>query len=243
MKRLKFTEIICLWYRWVGNRERSRAALSHCRWNQNHGRFFGFLLGHVNLLALPPHQHTSFLCPDVSDRIALSFFKERKGGACRKLLPATVHQATVIPSTQETRKHPDAAKSWRPGTRRSEVCVFNNYRRSLSGWHYSSHTKGTQTARDQGGWTSAAVGLVAATEFNGQGWAVRWDWSRVSDQLHGLWRHLHRRDRSNDTSSVFRAQVTRKMQTDWPFSRSGSCASWGTQDEFRQPCSPRQRQA
>ena len=38
--------------------------------------FFGFLLGHVNLLALPQHQHTSFLCPDVSDRIALSFFKE-----------------------------------------------------------------------------------------------------------------------------------------------------------------------
>ena len=29
-----------------------------------------------NLLALPQHQHTSFLCPDVSDRIALSFFKE-----------------------------------------------------------------------------------------------------------------------------------------------------------------------
>ena len=28
------------------------------------------------LLALPQHQHTSFLCPDVSDRIALSFFKE-----------------------------------------------------------------------------------------------------------------------------------------------------------------------
>ena len=27
-------------------------------------------------LALPQHQHTSFLCPDVSDRIALSFFKE-----------------------------------------------------------------------------------------------------------------------------------------------------------------------
>ena len=27
-----------------------------------------------NLLALPQHQHTSFLCPDVSDRIALSFF-------------------------------------------------------------------------------------------------------------------------------------------------------------------------
>ena len=24
-----------------------------------------FLLGHVNLLALPQHQHTSFLCPDV----------------------------------------------------------------------------------------------------------------------------------------------------------------------------------
>ena len=38
--------------------------------------FFGFLLGHVNLLALPQHQHTSFLCPNVSDRIALSFFKE-----------------------------------------------------------------------------------------------------------------------------------------------------------------------
>ena len=29
-----------------------------------------------DLLALPQHQHTSFLCPDVSDRIALSFFKE-----------------------------------------------------------------------------------------------------------------------------------------------------------------------
>ena len=29
-----------------------------------------------NLLALPQHQHTSFLCPDVSDKIALSFFKE-----------------------------------------------------------------------------------------------------------------------------------------------------------------------
>ena len=28
------------------------------------------------LLALPQHQHTSFLCPDVSERIALSFFKE-----------------------------------------------------------------------------------------------------------------------------------------------------------------------
>ena len=28
------------------------------------------------LLALPQHQHTSFLCPDVSDRIAQSFFKE-----------------------------------------------------------------------------------------------------------------------------------------------------------------------
>ena len=28
------------------------------------------------LLALPQHQHTSILCPDVSDRIALSFFKE-----------------------------------------------------------------------------------------------------------------------------------------------------------------------
>ena len=166
----------------------------------------------------------------------------RKGDACQKLLPATVHQATVIPSTQETRKHPDAAKSWRPGTRRSEVCVFNNYRRSLSGWPYSSHTKGTQTARDQDGWTSATVGLVAATEFKGQGWAVRWDRSRVPDQSHGLWRHLHWRDRSNDTSSVFRAQVTRKMQTDWPFSRSGSCASRGTQDGFRQPCSPRQRQ-
>ena len=41
-----------------------------------HGLFFGFLLGHVNLLALPQHQHTSFLCLDVPDRIALSFFKE-----------------------------------------------------------------------------------------------------------------------------------------------------------------------
>ena len=30
----------------------------------------------VYLLALPQHQHTSFLCPDVSDRIALSFFTE-----------------------------------------------------------------------------------------------------------------------------------------------------------------------
>ena len=30
----------------------------------------------MSLLALPQHQHTSFLCPDVSDRIALSFFKE-----------------------------------------------------------------------------------------------------------------------------------------------------------------------
>ena len=30
----------------------------------------------IILLALPQHQHTSFLCPDVSDRIALSFFKE-----------------------------------------------------------------------------------------------------------------------------------------------------------------------
>ena len=39
-------------------------------------RLFRFLLGHVNLLALPQHQHTSFLCPDVSDRIALSFLKE-----------------------------------------------------------------------------------------------------------------------------------------------------------------------
>ena len=29
-----------------------------------------------HLLALPQHQHTSFLCPDVSDGIALSFFKE-----------------------------------------------------------------------------------------------------------------------------------------------------------------------
>ena len=29
-----------------------------------------------SLLALPQHQHTSFLCPDVSDRIALPFFKE-----------------------------------------------------------------------------------------------------------------------------------------------------------------------
>ena len=38
--------------------------------------WFGFLLGHVNLFSLPQHQHTSFLCPDVSDRIALSFFKE-----------------------------------------------------------------------------------------------------------------------------------------------------------------------
>ena len=28
-----------------------------------------------NLLALPQHQHTSFNCPDVSDRIALSFFQ------------------------------------------------------------------------------------------------------------------------------------------------------------------------
>ena len=83
-------------------------------------------------------------------------------------------------------------------------------------------------------------GLVAATEFKGKGWAVRWDRSRVSDQLHGLWRHLHRRDQSNHASSVFRAQFTRKMQTDWPFSRSGSCASRGTQDGFRQPCSPLQ---
>ena len=30
----------------------------------------------IELLALPQHQHTSFLCPDVSDRITLSFFKE-----------------------------------------------------------------------------------------------------------------------------------------------------------------------
>ena len=55
-------------------------------------------------------------------------------------------------------------------------------------------------------------------------------------------RMCYRRDRSNDTSLVFRAQVTCKMRTDWPFSRSGSCASRGTQDGFRQPCSLRQRQ-
>ena len=30
----------------------------------------------LSLLALPRHQHTSFICPDVSDRIALSFLKE-----------------------------------------------------------------------------------------------------------------------------------------------------------------------
>ena len=32
-------------------------------------------MGHVNLLALP-QQQMSFLDPDVSDRISLSFFKE-----------------------------------------------------------------------------------------------------------------------------------------------------------------------
>ena len=47
-----------------------------CEKQSNFIWFFRFLLGHVNLLALPQHQHTSFLCPDVSDRIALSFFKE-----------------------------------------------------------------------------------------------------------------------------------------------------------------------
>ena len=42
-----------------------------CRTNH-----FPFLDKGFLLLALPQHQHTSFLCPDVSDRIALSFFKE-----------------------------------------------------------------------------------------------------------------------------------------------------------------------
>ena len=61
--------------------------------NQKSVWFFGFLLGHFNLVALPQHLHTIFLCPDVSDRIALSFFKEllnskvpwkRTGQSCPK---------------------------------------------------------------------------------------------------------------------------------------------------------------
>ena len=46
--------------------------------------FFGFLLGHVNLLALPQHQHTGFLCPDVSDRMSFFFFWKRTGQSCPK---------------------------------------------------------------------------------------------------------------------------------------------------------------
>ena len=47
-----------------------------CRYQEHH---------RVALLALPQHQHSSFLCPDVLDRIALSFFKKKKGHPVRNV--------------------------------------------------------------------------------------------------------------------------------------------------------------
>ena len=100
--------------------------------------------------------------------------KEREVGLVKEMLaensyrqPFIKQQLSRLRKKQEntrTQQNPDGQAQDDP-----KVCVFNNYRRSLFGWPYSSHTKGTQTARDQGGWTSATVGLVAATEFKGQG--------------------------------------------------------------------------
>ena len=48
------------------------------------------------LLALPQHQHTSFNCPDVSDRIALSFFKELLNKRAARLFKSSLKKDRAI---------------------------------------------------------------------------------------------------------------------------------------------------
>ena len=79
--------------------------------------FFRFLLGHVNLLALPQHQHTSFLCPDVSYRIALSFFKEL-------LNKGTVTKSSRLRNekTERNQKQSTILEKWQNST---VICLAN----------------------------------------------------------------------------------------------------------------------
>ena len=81
----------------------------------------------VNLLALPQHQHTSFLCPDVSDRI--------DGQAQDD--PKSVYSTTIV------------------------VPFLDGITQAIQ--------RVLRPLEIRGGWTSATVGLVAATEFKGQG--------------------------------------------------------------------------
>ena len=68
-----------------------------------------FLLGHVNRSALPQHQHTSFLDPDVSDRIALSL-----SFVCSKVPWKRTGQSLVV--RQECERH-HAVRSQQHGQR------------------------------------------------------------------------------------------------------------------------------
>ena len=78
-----------------------------------------------------------------------------------------------------------------------------------------------------------------------KGWTLRLDLEPCIGSIACTgWDYIYIGETGQTTRVQCFTQVARKMQTDWPFSRCGSCAPRGRQDEFRQPCtgSFRQRQ-